>query len=341
MAVSAAEIVRNTTGETRESPRDTPQTPRWLHRWALLTVCAACPLLLLGAEVTTKGVGMVDPRGFRAPWHLFNQLFEGSLLARGLGYVIEHAHRLAGFFIGTCVIVLALALWRREPRPWVKWLGLAAFLTVSLQGVVGIFRVELNALMGGNLALVHGCFAHLVLALLVSIALFTSPSWQDEPRIVPEETLRLRRGSLVVVGLVYLQLVLGALVRHKDFVFGARAHLLAAFAVVVAAAWLVKQVLDTPQHTRAQARAARVLAGLVILQLFLGMEAWLSKFSGPLVADKRALTPLAVQPDLMRSIHYLVGSLVFATAVVVALQAHRGLGWLGETAPRGRLEGSA
>ena len=47
--------------------------PRWLHWWAVFTACAALPLVLLGAEVTTKQVGMVDPQGFRAPWPCFSK----------------------------------------------------------------------------------------------------------------------------------------------------------------------------------------------------------------------------------------------------------------------------
>src|SRR5687767_11810716 len=83
----------------------------WLHRWAVLTVCATLPLLLLGAEVTTKQVGMVDAVGFRPPWHMLTV----PLRERGLGFVIEHSHRLAGFVVGTCIIVLAVGLWRWEP----------------------------------------------------------------------------------------------------------------------------------------------------------------------------------------------------------------------------------
>jgi heme A synthase len=297
---------------------------------------------VLGAEVTTKQVGMVDPQGFRAPWLLLDQLREGSLFERGLGYVIEHSHRLAGFLVGSCVIVLALGLGLFEPRWWVRCLGLAALLAVSAQGVLGIFRVNLNALMGGNLALLHGCFAHLVVALLVSLALVTSRWWQQEsPPGSAEETARLRRWSLLTVGLVYVQLVLGALVRHKDLVLGARAHLLAAFAVVAAVVWLVKEVLERPHRTRQETAAALVLAGLVVVQLVLGVEAWLSKFSSPATAEHRALTPVARDPDLMRSLHYLVGSLVFSATLVAALQAHRRLGWLGQPAAAGRLEGAA
>src|SRR4029077_14662052 len=85
----------------------TTDAPRWLHSWAVLTVCATLPLLLLGAEVTTKQVGMVDPQGFRTPWHMLTV----PLKEMGLGFVIEHSHRLAGFVVGTCIIVLAGGLW--------------------------------------------------------------------------------------------------------------------------------------------------------------------------------------------------------------------------------------
>jgi cytochrome c oxidase assembly protein subunit 15 len=296
-------------------------------------------LLVLGAEVTSKGVGMVDPQGFRAPWFLFQQMSEGSLLERGIGYVIEHSHRLAGFTVGTCVIVLAISLWLREPRRWVRWLGLAALLAVSTQGVLGIFRVNLNALMGGNLALVHGCFAHLVFALLVSLALFTSRSWQAEGEAAgPREAARLRHLSLLTAVLVYVQLVLGAVVRHnKDLVLGPRLHLLTAFAVVAAVVWLVREVFANPHRTRPETTSALVLAGLVALQLGLGVEAWLSKFAA------RPRTDWEQAPDLVRTGHYFFGALVFAAAVVVALQARRRLGLAARpaAAPAARLEGVA
>ena len=78
--------------------------PRWLHWWALVTLLAAVPLLFLGAEVTTKGVGMVDAQGLRSPWYFF----EEYLKDRGLDWKIEHGHRQAGWIIGMCVIALTI-----------------------------------------------------------------------------------------------------------------------------------------------------------------------------------------------------------------------------------------
>src|ERR1700736_635287 len=118
---------------------------RWLHRWALLTACATLPLLLLGAEVTTKQVGMVDQQGFRPPWHMLTVYLQdhGLVQTRGLGFVIEHSHRLVGFVVGTCIIVLAVGLWRKERRRWVRWLGITALAGVIVQGLLGGFRVQL------------------------------------------------------------------------------------------------------------------------------------------------------------------------------------------------------
>ncbi|HEV3257988.1 MAG TPA: COX15/CtaA family protein [Gemmataceae bacterium] len=311
---------------------------RWLHYWAVLTVCATFPLLLLGAEVTTKQVGMVDPQGFRLPWHLATVQ---GLWERGLGYVIEHSHRLAGWVVGTCVIVLAAGLWLRESRRWVRWVGVAALAGVVAQGLLGGFRVQLNALfnMGPNLALMHGCFAEVVFAVLVSLALFTSRSWAApvEP-LTPQESLPLRRWSLLTAGLAYVQVVFGAVVRRSELPLGPRLHLLFAFVVVAAVVWLAKLAFESTDWSARN--AVLLLAGLVALQLFLGVEAWLAKF--PALAEFPQLKPLTSQPQLIRSLHYLMGSAVFATAVAVVLQAHRRVVWASKpsVAPVGRLEGA-
>src|SRR5947209_5204804 len=150
-----------------------PTTPRWLNVWAVATVLATLPLLLLGAEVTSRDVGMADQVPLRTPWHMLTN----DLGEYGLGFVIEHSHRTAGWLIGICAIVLTVSMWLKEPRRWLCWLGTAALLAVIAQGVLGIFRVQLNALLGRHLALVHGCFAQLVFALLACIALFTTRDW--------------------------------------------------------------------------------------------------------------------------------------------------------------------
>jgi cytochrome c oxidase assembly protein subunit 15 len=305
-------------------PAEQPGTPRWLHYCAVGTVCAALPLLVLGAEVTTKKVGMVDPKGFREPWHLFVVIAEK--VERGetieLGFIIEHSHRLAGMVVGTLTIVLAIGLWLKERRLWLRWLGTLALAMVSMQGLLGKYRVDLNALMGRDLALIHGCFAQLVFALIAGVALFTSRGWSVpvEPAIPSREATCLWRWSLATSGLVFLQLVFGAVVRHRDVPFGARLHLLTAFGVVGAIVWLLKLVLDCQPRRRELIRPAAFLVILVGLQLILGMESWMTRFPSPMWNQ---VQPSPVYPELLRSLHYFVGALLFATTVIIALRAFR------------------
>jgi heme A synthase len=267
---------------------------------------------------------------------------QDRLQALGLGFVIEHAHRLAGFAVGTCAIVLAVGLWRSAPRPWMRWLGVAALAGVSLQGVLGIFRVNLHELMGPYLALVHGCFGQMVFALLVSIVLLTSHGWlaPADGDVPTEQALRLRRTALLVVALVVVQLVAGAFLRHRVSPMSQRLHLLFAFAVAAGATWLLKQALDERAGNRRLAWAAGVLAGLVGLQLMLGVEAWMIRFEG---MGYLAPEHVVWRRDLVRTGHVLAGSLILATSVLAALEAYRQP--LPATdpaaAPLGRLEGVA
>jgi heme a synthase len=321
---------------------ESPAPPRWVHFLAVLTALATLPLLTVGAEVTTHGVGMVDPKGFRWPWDIVPLLAE-AFRAGNFGLAVELTHRMLGFLVGILAIVLCVGLLARG-RGWKRWLGAAALLAVTAQGLLGRYRVDLHALLGHTLPLLHGCFAHLVFALLVSVAVWTSRAWSAPgPAVVSPAAARLRHWSAVVAGLLYLQLVLGALVRHKDLPLGARAHVLGAFVVVAAVAWLVKLTLDTPAQERQGGAAVAALAGLVTIQLLLGIESWLSKFQAPGSNMPRQVEPLPVATEFIRSAHYLVGALTFAAAVTVALWTHRQTGWVTRTAGAraGRLEGAA
>ncbi len=301
--------------------------PRWLHALAVLTVLATLPLLFLGAEVTTKGVGMVDPVGYHSPWSLVQLLAD----ATGLGLQIEYSHRAAGFVVGTCAIALVAALWLFERRRWVCWVGVLALALVCTQGLLGIFRVNFNA---RTIALVHGCFAQLVIATLVSVALFTSRSWVNDPAGTSAGAA-LRRGSLLTAALVYGQLVLGGYLRHVNFPLGARLHLVGAFVVVAAVAWLVT-LTRRSERRAALSSSVKVLVGLVAVQLLVGVEALMFRVQVFYLPG----VPPAAHADWVRSAHYVVGTLLFSASVVVALKANRRPVVLATPAPARTLEGA-
>jgi cytochrome c oxidase assembly protein subunit 15 len=185
---------------------------------------------------------------------------------------------------------------------------------VIVQGILGGARVLLDQWLGTDLAFAHGCFAQLVFALIVSVACFTSKGWSNE-RLngISTNVARLRRLTIIIVGLIYLQIVFGALLRHTYSQFGPRGHLLVAFAVVAAVAWLAKEVWERHSRDRAVAVSTAVLVFLAALQVMAGVETWLIRY-------------FAAEPSrqiLIRTAHVLLGSLILAAAVVTTLQAHR------------------
>src|SRR5436189_3415338 len=107
----------------------------WLDRFAWLTAGATFLLLGLGGLVTSHEAGMAVPDWptsygynmflfpFAKWWHSGNVFY-------------EHSHRLFASGVGLLTTVLAVWLWLKESRTWVRWLGIAAFLGVVLQGVL-------------------------------------------------------------------------------------------------------------------------------------------------------------------------------------------------------------
>src|SRR5260370_20833692 len=160
-----------------------PLVPRALHGWAVLTVVATVALLIVGAVVTTFRVGMADPVWPTYPWHLLLISYDEPKS----GFLIEHTHRLAGYIVGCCVIVVAVWLTISARRGWLIGLGWAVLLCVIVQGLLGGFRVRLNALFGTDLAAVHGVFAQVVFGMIVSVAVCTSRAFARESPLEPNE----------------------------------------------------------------------------------------------------------------------------------------------------------
>lgn len=118
-------------------------------------------------------------------------------------------HFLAG--IGG-VVLAAAAVWaRNEPAPGrLPTLGWAAFWLVQLQGLLGGLRV---VWLADELGVIHGVLAQGFLLLLVVIAVQSSRWWRELTRPDTPRTVRALFG--VATGLVVLQLVLGAAMRHR------------------------------------------------------------------------------------------------------------------------------
>jgi cytochrome c oxidase assembly protein subunit 15 len=288
---------------------DTANTPvpGWLRFWAWLTAALCLPLAIAGAETTTKGVGMVDSKPFRHPLYLF-QREEGvpgqpvrflHLIETGqIGMLIEHSHRFFGVVVGLAAIVLCVGL-LAQGSGWRRWLGLAALLAVSAQGLLGYFRVSE---ISRALAALHGCAAQLVFGFLAATAVVLSRAW-DRPAV----SAALRWPALGILALLYVQMVFGALLRHLLNPAAQRLHVLLAFAVLVGVLWLARRVRKEEPPGAARL-AAHLLAAFVVLQPILGVEAWITR----LAAELPDAVPSTFWGDFTRSGHHVLGTVIFA-----------------------------
>ena len=191
-----------------------PTTSPWLYAYA--TFLAACILVLIcsGGLVTSKGVGLSVP-----DWpNSYGYNMFAFPVSRWVGGVLfEHVHRLIASAVGLLTLVLTGWILRVERRRWMRVLGVLAAVAVVVQGLMGGLRVvELWDWMG----IFHACLAQAFLALVSFIALASSRWWtvlgthEIRPLDGRHQTRRLGRVLLAVTCLIFLQLALGATMRH-------------------------------------------------------------------------------------------------------------------------------
>ena len=183
----------------------------WLYRFAVLTAAATFLLLGAGGLVTSHEAGMSVPDWPNSyGYNMF--AFPISKWTGGIFY--EHTHRLWASAVGLMTTILAVWLWLKDSRKWMKWLGVIAFLLVFAQGVLGGLRVTMKM---DSLGVFHGVIAQTFFVLTCAIALFTSHFWielaaKQKSFSVPRG---LRSHVLFVTILIFLQLILGATMRHQ------------------------------------------------------------------------------------------------------------------------------
>jgi cytochrome c oxidase assembly protein subunit 15 len=180
-----------------------------VHVWAVLTLVSTFILLCSGGIVTSKGVGMSVP-DWPTTYGYNMFLFPISGWVGGIFY--EHGHRLIASWVGLMTMILAASLLASEPRRWVKRLGIIAFLAVCIQGLLGGLRVTLYK---DEIGIFHAMLAQSFFCLLGILAIVTSPrflrgGWDV---FLPDSGLK----KLVVgaAALIFLQLGLGATMRHE------------------------------------------------------------------------------------------------------------------------------
>ncbi|MCC7085100.1 MAG: COX15/CtaA family protein [Pirellulales bacterium] len=317
-----------------ESRTLNPEPSRWPHRLAVVLCCATFPLVWVGGLVTTYQAGMAVPDWPNTyGYNLFLYPVETWLLGPW-DIFIEHGHRLFASLVGLLTIALCVCIWRtRQPR-WLKVLSLVALVGVVFQGVLGGLRVLLDE---RTIAKIHGCFGPAFFALTAAIAAVTSRRWQIGSRsIEAAQPVAVVTLAVATPLLAYLQLVLGAQLRHFDpNSVHAAFRTIVVFHVVVGVALAVHVVVVALTLWRKASRAKPLiipsiaLVALMASQLLLGAMTWFVNYGAPsFLSGWRWLNSMTIQANgwwqsQITTAHVAFGSLILAVSTVLAVRSAR------------------
>lgn len=305
-----------------------------LHRFAVLTALSTGFLIFVGGLVTSTDSGLAVP-----DWPLSYGMVFPPMVG---GILYEHGHRMVAAFVGFLTVILAIWTWRREARRWVRAFALAALGAVIAQGTLG--GITVLFFLPTPVSVAHALLAQTFFCLVVSLALFTSPGWK---RGLPLAGVRTGQPPLpwlaaATTAAVYLQLLVGALMRHTDsglaipdfpLAFGRLippfdspqiaihfAHRVGALVVASMVAWTLVRVLGQYRTQPRILTPAVLMAALVTTQITLG--AW-AVWTG--VALNEALPyheqPLMNHVVIITTAHVATGAVILAVSLLLTLQS--------------------
>ena len=325
------------------SARARPTSPgRALHYYARLLAASTLILVAAGGMVTSTNSGLAVPDW---PTTYGHNMFTFPLQDMVGGIFYEHGHRLIASTVGFLTIGLVAWLWISEPRAWVRKLGWIALGVVILQGTLGGLTVLF--FLPDAISISHAGLAQIFFCLTISLALFTSRGWKfpgaKRDRVAfyekrkkrpgpfleaPSNDTTLQRRLIWLTGLVYVQILLGATMRHTgaglaipDFplMFGGLlppswtapiaihfAHRMGAVVVTIWAIVAIAHVLRQHRHRPELTRPAWLLAAAITAQVTLG-----------------AFVVLTGKQPVINTLHVATGALVLGTSLLLTLRAHR------------------
>ncbi|HSD46896.1 MAG TPA: COX15/CtaA family protein [Pyrinomonadaceae bacterium] len=288
-----------------------------LNRFAILVACATFFLIIAGALVTSHDAGLATE-----DWPLSN----GQVFPEMVGNLFwEHGHRMVATTVGMLTIALLIYILVKEKRRWVRRLGVTALLAVIAQGLLGGLTVKW--LLPLPVSTAHATLAQLFFCITVSIAVFTSRSWMEARPLstLPEEkgTVPLRYLCTAALVTIFLQLIIGATLRHSatwdqhlptELIL---AHIGGALAVTIALGSAALNVLRRYKGNSFLTRPAMFALVLLVVQLFLGLAAYLTRLASP--NDPQPLNPMIG----ITVAHVACGALVFVTTIVLTLRTYK------------------
>ena len=286
-----------------------------VHRFAVFTVCWTVLLLIAGALVTSNDAALSVP-----DWPKSFGTWTPPMVG---GVLYEHSHRVIAGALGVWTLILAVLIWLKEERRWLRW-----FAVIAVGGIVA------QAILGGQvviqllhywLPVMHACFAQIMFGALLSIAVFTSKWWiSDRPQLEDRGSPSIHSLVLLNAIVIFLQVFLGAGFRHQEIpIWPHAAGSLAVLAVVI---WTAVALRKRFESSRELTRMRILLHSVFGVQFLLGIGAYWSR-----IATAQAPQPMPVM-IILTVTHTVVGALLFAVSILTILFCYRLVPRAGEVA---------
>jgi heme a synthase len=277
-----------------------------VHRFAIFVVLWTILLLIAGALVTSNDAALSVP-----DWPKSYGTWTPPMLG---GVLYEDSHRKIAGVLGLLTVVLAIVIWVKEKRRWLRWFGVIAVLGVIVQALLG-GQVVIQ-LLHYWLPVIHACFAQMVFAAVLSIAVFTSRWWvSEQPQLEDRGSLSVHTVALLNSIVIFFQVFLGAAFRHQEMPIWP--HIAGALAVLATVIWIAAVLRRRFSESRELSRARSMLYAIFGVQFLFGLGAYWSRLR---TADAPQPMPLMVTLTVT---HTVIGALVFAVSVFLVLLCYR------------------
>jgi heme A synthase len=279
-----------------------------VHRFAVATALATFCLLVAGGLVSTTESGLACP-----DW----PLCEGQYLPKMVGgKLFEHGHRLVAGTVAVMTFALSFLLFKYRKRDsTLIRLGLVASALVVVQALLGALTVKLR--LPPWVSSLHQATAMAFFCLITSLAFLTRQRLVAAP--APEASSdfafrrRLGHWTLAVIALTYLQIVVGAVMRH------ARAGLACGYDFPLCQG----QIWPTGAHWGVQVHVLHRLGGFVVGIAVVALALWVWGHQ----PERRGLRFLAAAAAVIVLCQVSLGiAVIFTSREMVTMTLHSSLG---------------
>ena len=183
----------------------------WVRRLSKLLVLSTLLLIFAGALVKSHEAGLSVPDW---PTSFGYQMFAFPLSDMIGGIFYEHGHRMIAAIVGFLTLILAFSIYHTNDQLWLKKTGFFALGLVISQVLLGGLTVLF--LQPTPISVIHALFAQTFFMVTILIAYGLSDERAHRTIDDKVDYAGLKIPAYWVMGLVYVQLIIGALMRHTQ-----------------------------------------------------------------------------------------------------------------------------